>query len=230
MTTLKYDIIRSNRKKTATIDVVDGVVRVRVPNELSQDRINELITKKLSWIKKRISEQSSVQTTYNRELISGSPISYLGKRYKLKRSVDHSKDISMQAGYIVAKIDKNLSECDTEALIRRNLVDWYTDKARIYLNRRSKYWASKMGVSYSSISIKNYRSKWGDCNSIKGISYNWRIMLAPQSVIDYVVVHELCHLTHMNHSKEFWALVTKYCPNWKEKRLWLKEHSRALDV
>ena len=209
MTTLKYDIIRSNRKKTATIDVVDGVVRVRVPNELSQDRINELITKKLSWIKKRISEQSSVQTTYNRELISGSPISYLGKRYKLKRSVDHSKDISMQAGYIVAKVDKNLSECDTEALIRRNLVDWYIDKARIYLNRRSK---------------------WGDCNSIKGISYNWRIMLAPQSVIDYVVVHELCHLTHMNHSKEFWALVTRYCPNWKEKRLWLKEHSRALDV
>ena len=230
MTTIKYDIIRSNRKKTATIDVVDGVVSVRVPHELSQESISALVSKKLSWIKKRVSEQSSVQTTYSRELVSGSSISYLGKRYRLKRSTDQAKSISMQRGYIVAHIDNNLLECDTEALIRRNLVDWYTDKARIYLNRRSKYWASKMGVSYSSISIKNYRSKWGDCNSIKGISYNWRIMFAPQSVIDYVVVHELCHLTHMNHSKEFWALVTKYCPNWKEKRLWLKEHSRALDV
>lgn len=73
----------------------------------------------------------------------------------------------MQAGCVMARIDKNLSECDTEALVKRNLVDWFIDRARIYLNRRNKYWASKMGVSYSSISIKNYRSKWGDCNSIK---------------------------------------------------------------
>ena len=230
MTALKYDIIRSNRKKTATIDVVDGTVRIRVPNELSQESIDALIMKKLSWIKKRVSEQSLLNPSTNKELVSGSPISYLGKRYRLKRSVDHPKSVSMHRGYIVVSIKKNLSEFDTELLIRRNLVDWYIDKATTYLNRRSEYWANKIGVNYSSITIKKYKSKWGDCNSIKGISYNWRIMLAPQSIIDYVVIHELCHLKHMNHSKEFWALVAKYCPDWKDKRSWLKEHSRALDV
>ena len=101
MTALKYDIIRSNRKKTATIDVVDGTVRIRVPNELSQESIDALVMKKLSWIKKRVSEQSLLNPSTNKELVSGSPVSYLGKRYRLKRSVDHPKSVSVHRGYIL---------------------------------------------------------------------------------------------------------------------------------
>lgn len=116
-----------------------------------------------------------------------------------------------------------------EALDRKKLERWYREQANEIINERVSFWGNKMGCFPSQTSIKAQKSRWGSCTSSGHILLNWRLILAPVEVIDYVVIHELAHLTHMNHSKAFWDLVRAFEPNFKEKRLWLKQNSWILD-
>jgi predicted metal-dependent hydrolase len=88
--------------------------------------------------------------------------------------------------------------------------------------------AKAIGVKPISIKVKSYKSRWGSCSSKGDVSYNWKIMQAPSSVIDYVVIHELCHLIEHNHSSKFWNMVEKYCPEWRKSKEWLKRNSMQL--
>ncbi len=106
----------------------------------------------------------------------------------------------------------------------------YRKAAMDYIPKRVAYYAGIMDVSYSKISIRDAKTRWGSCSSSGNLSFSWRLMLAPFSVLDYVVVHELCHRVHMNHSKEFWHLVEHYIPDYKIKRKWLKENGKHLHV
>ena len=104
----------------------------------------------------------------------------------------------------------------------------YRKAAKIYIPQRVEYYSKQMGGSYQTVSIREQKTRWGSCSSNHTLSFNWRLMLAPPQVLDYVIVHELCHLTHMNHSKEFWDLVEKIMPDYKEKKQWLKENGHLL--
>lgn len=106
----------------------------------------------------------------------------------------------------------------------------YKKAAMDYIPKRVAYYAGIMDVSYGKISIRDAKTRWGSCSSSGNLSFSWRLMLAPFSVLDYVVVHELCHRVHMNHSKEFWHLVEYYIPDYKIKRKWLKENGKHLHV
>ena len=106
----------------------------------------------------------------------------------------------------------------------------YIRKAKETITKRVSYFARLMGVSYRNITIREQKTRWGSCSSSGNLSFSWRLMLAPFSVLDYVVVHELCHRVHMNHSKEFWHLVEHYIPDYKIKRKWLKENGKHLHV
>lgn len=98
------------------------------------------------------------------------------------------------------------------------------EKARVVLCERTEFFAKKLGVTYSKIRIGNQRTRWGSCSSKGTISYNWKLILMPTAVMDYVVVHELCHLIEMNHSPRFWNMVEQVMPNYKEYRRWIKEN------
>lgn len=104
----------------------------------------------------------------------------------------------------------------------------YRQAAKQYIYERVEYYLPLTGGHYSSIRIGDQKTRWGSCSSNKTLSFSWRLMLAPPRVLDYVVVHELCHLTHMNHSKEFWTLVASVDPDYKEHRKWLKENGDSL--
>ncbi len=96
------------------------------------------------------------------------------------------------------------------------------ERALVAIPQKAEKLAREMGVSYGRITIRNQVSRWGSCSSKKNLNFNCLLMLCPEDVLDYVIVHELCHLRHMNHSKEFWADVERYCPDWKAHREWLK--------
>ncbi len=102
--------------------------------------------------------------------------------------------------------------------------------AREYFAERCRYFLQFTGGSYSRITIRDQKTRWGSCSSTGTLSFNYRLMFAPPRVLDYVVVHELCHLTHMNHSREFWNLVASVMPEYKTYRNWLKEHGRELNI
>ena len=101
-------------------------------------------------------------------------------------------------------------------------------QARQRITTRAEYYSEKLGVTYNRIAIKDTSSRWGSCSSLGNLNFSWRLILAPDYVLDYVVIHELCHLLEMNHSKAFWAHVASMQPSYKISRDWLKNHGQEL--
>jgi hypothetical protein len=102
---------------------------------------------------------------------------------------------------------------------------WYKQSAAARLKARTHFWGEKMNISVNKISIKEQKTRWGSCSSLGNVNYNWRIIMAPPPVIDYLIIHELSHRVHMNHSKEFWQHVAKFSPQHNKCRQWLREHT-----
>lgn len=117
----------------------------------------------------------------------------------------------------------DLTDSQRAALEKR-----YIEAAREYFPKRVSYFLPLTGGSFQRITIRDQKTRWGSCSAGGTLSFNWRLMLAPPAVLDYVVVHELCHLTYMNHSAAFWALVESVCPDYRIHRKWLKEHGQEL--
>ena len=117
----------------------------------------------------------------------------------------------------------NLSAVQKDALENR-----YKEAAREYIPKRVSYYQPIVGGSYTRITIRSQKTRWGSCSAKGTLSFNWRLMLAPPAILDYVVVHELCHLTHMNHSPAFWQTVEKAFPDYKNARKWLRDHGNEL--
>ena len=121
-----------------------------------------------------------------------------------------------------------LTEAETKRL--QTLEKRYKNAARTQLEARTAYFHSITGGHYTSITIRDQKTRWGSCSSRGTLSFNYRLIFAPPKVLDYVVVHELCHLTHMNHSKDFWNMVASVMPDYKLCKNWLKEHGHELTL
>ena len=112
--------------------------------------------------------------------------------------------------------------------VREIILKWLKKEARHILYERTAYFSSLRSLNYGRISIKDQSSRWGSCSTLGNLNYNWRIIMAPDAVIDYLVVHELTHLIHMNHSADFWHEVKALDPGYIQHRQWLKDNGRLL--
>ena len=121
-----------------------------------------------------------------------------------------------------------LTQAETKRL--KTLEKRYKNAARATFKARTDYYLTITGGSYTSISIRDQKTRWGSCSSRGTLSYNYRLIFAPREVMDYVVVHELCHLTYLNHSKDFWNKVASVMPDYKVHKNWLKEHGHELTI
>lgn len=130
-----------------------------------------------------------------------------------------------QRRYWIYKQTKHVLEEDAERICRSGEeIKRLRRQARIVLTEKTDYYKSMIGVDYKQLRIGDQKTRWGSCSSKATISYNWRLVLMPDEIMDYVVVHELCHLLEMNHSKEFWNQVSRIIPDYKTRRKWLKEN------
>lgn len=144
--------------------------------------------------------------------------------------IEERKDWIYQA-YLRQKDKVNMTQARMEEREDPRLL--YLEKkyrvaAKQYIYERVEYYLPLTGGHYTNIRIGDQKTRWGSCSSNKTLSFSWRLMLAPPRVLDYVVIHELCHLTHMDHSKEFWAKVASIDPDYKEHRQWLKDNGDTL--
>lgn len=188
---------------------------------MSEERIRDLITKRTPWIESKLKEQSEKYILKPNKYINGEVFSYLGKDYRLKVITGDRVSIKMKNGYLVAIILDTVAEQEQEQ-IKPLLEDWYQSHAEVLLKEKIKRFTKVIGVTPKSVSVKNYKSSWGSCSNRGEISFNWRIILAPHRIIDYVVIHELCHLLEHNHSSRYWKLVEQHVPDWRDCRDWLK--------
>ena len=223
----QVDVKRTNRKKTASIKIEQGVVQVIVPQNLPQKEIDDLLKQKSDWIRQKLIIQQSVPLSTPKEFVSGESFSYLGRNYRLKVLTGDLQPVKLKQGYLQVTVP--MEQKSDQALIRKLLQDWYLDRASDKLEQKSIKYSEQMGVQPTKIKVKEYKSRWGSCNSRGEISYNWKIIMTPHRIVDYLVVHELSHLIHHNHSKQYWNQVRSIVPDYQDRRDWLKTNAGSLN-
>ncbi len=223
-------VIRTNRLKTVSINIEGGMVQFTVPKKLSEKKLQDLITSRTPWIQKKLRLQSDMAPLRPKEYVSGEAFTYLGRNYRLKLVQEAAGEVKLIAGHLVLGVKKNPSGELRDSFIRTQLIDWFQKHAAQRLKEKTKRYSKIIGVKPNSVFLKNYKSRWGSCSTSGDISFNWKIIIAPHHIVDYVVVHELCHLKEHNHSSSFWKCVEQVIPDYQERKNWLKMNGVGLLV
>ena len=218
---LRVEVVRSIRR-TAALHIIGSDLQVRVPEYVGDERVAAFLQKKRPWIRSKVAEIQLLPPHRTKELVSGESFAYLGRHYRLKVQEGHQVGVSLSGGYLKATIHPNEQGEHRTLKIQQYLQNWYRNKAQERLKEKTDRYAKQIGVSPAAVSVRNFKSRWGSCDKKGQVVFNWNIIKAPHSVVDYVVVHELCHLIHPNHSKEFWQEVGRFDSNYLEHRQWLK--------
>lgn len=230
--TIEYNVIRSKRRKTVgiIIDPEQGVV-VRVPENLAKDKIKELVKSKVNWI---INKQKLLEDIPKaKKFVDGEELIYMGKNHILKVIMTDkvSKvNVDLREDKFLIKVPVNLSEKNYRDEAKKEVIAWYKLHAKIKIDERVAYYAPKLDVEPNHIRIKEQKTRWGSCSSLGNLNFNWKIIIAPVPIIDYLVVHELAHLRHHNHSNKFWDLVETIIPDYRERKEWLRVNGKNLII
>ena len=221
-------VIRSDRRRSATFRVDQSGVSFRVPKEIGQQKIIELVEKKTPWIRKKLQYEASLKPPLLLCFENGDLIPYLGKTYRLKVQVGDYPHVELLGeDILVSVVAKHLTN---SPYIRSVLERWFLDEAAILLAQRLDFFALIVGVRPTGIQVKAYKARWGSCKMDGQIQFNWRLIHGPVDVLDYVVVHELCHMLQHNHSAAYWSEVERVMPDYKVKRKWLSENGNSLTM
>ena len=223
---LEILIERTKRKRTISLRVKDNKLIIKAPRTVSRRNLYEVIQRKQKWIKQRAILDFEEQKLRNRKFIDNEKFYFRGNQYHLSLILGSEEDVKIVDGrlLVTCKDDGSINSKKVQSLIE----DFYLKESAEILNTRTNEFAKKMEVQPTGITIKNYVSKWGSCTSKNKISYNWRIIMAPDCIVDYLIIHELCHIIEHNHSKNFWHHVETYCEYFKKKRKWLRENGHML--
>lgn len=224
----QYQLVRSARRRSVSIEIARAQVIVRAPFFVAQADLEKFVYEKSEWVLQKLTQQTqqlSVQPEYT--FNDGSEIPFLGDELTLVIRKHAQADV-VRYGDKLLVILSSRSRLAATAQAKRLVCGWYQAEAQKMLLAKTNAAAAKLGVEHAGVTLKATRSKWGHCTVQGAIQYNWQILLAPESVVDYLVAHEVSHLLHHNHSAAFWAVVASICPDYKKRRAWLKANGMRL--
>ena len=220
---LDYEVVYSNRRKLQISVERDKSVIVRAPEGTSIETIEATLEKKKLWIyEKTRHPQKYREAKKAREYISGTSILYLGREYKLDFVNEALEGVVFDGRFLLSKTHAQSAE--------HHLKAWFLEEARRIISPKAGLYAQKLGVSYNEIFISNLKYRWGSCTPKNNLNYNWRLIKAPVSVIDYVIVHELAHLLEPNHTRRFWTIISVQLPHYLKAKEWLKSNGGLLET
>ena len=213
------EVLRSSRK-TLALYISHKQVEVRCPHRASRAEVQNFVNSNQQWIQNRLQEES-VRFEESLRIEKGARILYRARELTIEFREGRKQRILINGDRFIIQGHKL-----NAAKARVQVEDFLIDKASEYIIPRARGLARYLGVDrkIKEIKLRKTKSKWGHCTSTGIIQYNWLIMLAPYSIIDYMITHEICHLIHMDHSKRYWNLVESICPNYAHYVDWLKEH------
>ena len=218
---VEYEIRRSDEATKPRIDVDIHGVRVILPDNSSENP-ESLLTENAAWVLEKKQKYESYRDQIpDRDFAVGETFPYLDEPHEIvveQRSTSAVSDRTF-------RLAKHHVE---QTSIQRALETVYRRKARKRFEDRADNFAEKMDVEYKQIEIRNQKTKWGSCSTSGTLGLNWRLMMAPVDVIDYVIIHELAHLRESNHTDAFWSLVEAYDPGYQKHAAWLEENSTQL--
>lgn len=209
-----FEIERKSKLKNTYINVdTDGVV-VKTNDSTTLKDINEMVKNKQKWISKKL--ELFKRVAVNKDITTGSRLYYMGKSYYVNMIKDETAEtITIYFTHSKFHITTPLKYCDTE--LHNTIESFYKQKAIDKIIPLTNKWTKIMGVAPEHISFRYSKNRWGSCSSTNRISFNYHLVKLSSSLIEYVVIHELAHILHQNHSKDFWKLVHKHLPDYKVK-------------
>ncbi len=213
---LPYSVRRSDRARRVRVSVdAQGGVEVVLPRRSPERAAAAAVVELRPWIDRRLAETRAVRAAI---AARGAVAPYLGRDLELRPEPGRSR-VHRRGDVLLVPDDDRAPDA---------IERWYRRAAQREIGPRLDAAALALGVEYSKLTIRNQRTRWGSCSETGAMSFNWRLLLAPEAVLDYVIWHEACHLRVMDHSPRFWALVRHHCPSFADHRRWLRRHGNTL--
>lgn len=212
---LKYTLIRSRRKTAAIHITKDAVVEVRAPLKMPKTYIDEFVASKEEWITAHLTRRERLNNEKAAFALNyGDAVTLCGRAYPIRAKDGKRSGFDGESFYL----PPGLPHGD----IKQAVVQIYKATAKHMLREKTGEYAKRMNVKPEAVKITSAKTRWGSCSGKNSLSFSWRLVMADESVIDYVVVHELAHIREHNHSPRFWAVVEDLLPDYRQRKLKLK--------
>ena len=220
---ISFELIRAKRRSLSIAVTAQGCVVVRAPLRMSRRDIDALVQGKRAWIEEKQAAAARRAALYpQREAAAGEELLYLGQPLLLVFSDAVKRPELMEHTLALPRA----WQAQADAAVRA----WYRLAALAHLRERVAHFSRAYGIPYAFVGVTSARRRWGSCNAGGRLNFAWRLILCPPDVVDYVVVHELCHVRELNHSAAFWAHVEAILPDYRRRLAWLKEHNGILNL
>ncbi len=228
-TKIAFSVTFKDRKTMEIAVEPPDSVTVIAPIGITKEQILEKVKGKASWIIQQIySYRHMNYQAIRREFVNGESFMYLGRNYALQIELNISAqkpEIKLFRGkFIVTTKDKN------EDMIKEAMELWYRNRAKEIVTQRVKYYQKSFNLKPTAIKIKEQKKRWGSCTSKNDLLFNWRCIMAKSNALDYIIVHEMCHMYHKDHSKAFWELMVSVLPDYETRKEWLKNYGVRMDL
>ncbi len=226
----EYTLIRSPRRRTVGITVnPDSSITVRAPERVPESAIQHILEQKAEWIRGKVElSLNNHRRRAPKRYEDDEEFLFLGKTIRLKK-VPGGKGVSLRDDRLTVGVTEGGNGNERSRMIAL-LGDWYRDQAAHILADRILFWRERVNAYPKTMRVKRLKSRWGSCSNRGNVNFNWLLILAPPQIVDYVVVHELCHFHHPNHSRAFWDAVRSVLPDYQERRKWLKANTEFLTL
>ena len=226
---ISYELIRSPRRTADIVIEPDGRVIVRAPQTIPVERIEDIIESKRLWIYKNLAEWRDLNATrVIREYRNGEGFLYLGRSYRLLLVADQVEPLLLKGGRFCLRRD--LVYRGEIPAAKAAFRDYFITRGFERITQRVAYFAPKVGVTSDKLDVRELGHRWASCSPNGNLAFHWKCMMAPPKIIDYIVVHELCHFHHLNHSDAFWNEVDKVMPDFTARKEWLRKNGAAMDL
>jgi predicted metal-dependent hydrolase len=227
--TIRFDIKYKNRTSIGIVIDSYGNIEIHAPKGTTDDKVLQLLEEKWDLILRKLKEMKEMVSGPQKKVYeSGESFLFLGNAYP----IEILEDINITQEQVVFKQGKlqiYVKEPETEK-IQQALRRFYYQQCKLIVTKSISSYQSHFKTKPRSVSISDSKTTWGTCDSKMQLTFNWRLAMAPKEVIDYVVVHEMCHMVHLNHDRSFWRLVGKIMPDYEEKENWLTLSSWKMTV
>lgn len=220
MKDFKYKVEFKKRKTISIVIESKNSVLIKVPIGTSAETINRIIDKKRKWIISKLEMMSE------RKALKDDEILYLGKLTKIKVI----EQPFLKRDFVVVINNEIVVNVSTKDKYKRVLEKWLREAAKKVIEEKINKYCTIMNKVPKEIKIKEQKTKWGSCTYDNRIFFNWKLIMAREEAIEYVVVHEMCHMIHKNHSKEYWCTVERFMPSYKKEHKWLKDNGYLLKL
>ena len=226
--TISYNLNRSARAKRVRLEIKrDTGLTVIVPRSYRLDHLSSFLEAKQSWILGNLAKREEMQSLYIRkELKNGDTIPYLGRDLKLVIQENHRNNNNVKLVRDTLLVSLRSGNGSLNVALER----WYRVQAAEMIKKKAAELSARLALRYNRLTIRGQKTRWGSCSRKGNLSFNWKLLMSPEPVIDYVIIHELTHLKEMNHTKRFWQLVAEQCPRWRQHRKWLSDHEPELNA